>query len=150
LATIGTEAGRGKIIATDIWPDCLKISAEGEIPEAGLLIPDSLTATHGGSIATVDGDCRFWLGALQRAMLTGATVRSSTTASAITARTNLTTLRQTGVAIPASWYDATNPLTGLTAADLAKIRVTQEIYLIEYEILIDPETQTVGLNIATS
>lgn len=151
LATIGTEAGMGAVYLSDIWPYCEKVSAEGEIDGAGILIPDSWIAGYGGgNIAAVDEDCRGWIGALMRGLLANLSVRSSTTATAIITRTNPNGIRMTGFAIPASWYDATNPLTGITSADLGHVRIVQESYLVEYEMAVNPESQTLEINVATN
>jgi hypothetical protein len=150
LPITGSESGKGKVALEDIWPDAEIVTAEGSISGPGVLLADSLLTTYGASelTATTD-DARDWIGALFAVIIANATVRTSTVASAITTRTNPLTIRGTGVTIPASWFDATNPVTGILAADVLHLRVFQETYSVEYELQTNPETQTVEIRVAT-
>ncbi|QHV00008.1 hypothetical protein [Synechocystis sp. CACIAM 05] len=151
LATIGSEAGIGAVYLADIWPDCEKVAAEGAISGAGFLIPDSWIENYGATaIASVETDARRWIGALMAGIISSISPRTTTLSTAIITRTNPATLRMTGFAIPAGWYDATNPITGIASTDISKLRVVQETYLIEYEMAVNPDTQTLEVNIATS
>jgi len=149
--SIGAEAGKGKVTLADIWPDAEIILPEGAISGPGVLLADSLLTTYGASELTVTtDDARDWIGALFAAMVANATVRTATVASGITTRTNPLTIRGTGATIPASWFDATNPVTGILAADVPHLRVFQETYSIEYELETNPDTQTLEIRVATT
>jgi hypothetical protein len=151
LPTIGSEAGIGAIYLEDIWAGAAIIANEGAIPGAGLLIPAALVAVLGGiNPGAIDTDCRGWIAALVGAISAGVSVRSATVASAIVTRTNPTSSRFAGVAIPPAWYDAVNPITGIVGADLGFLRVVQEAILVEYELLSDPDSQTLELSVRIS
>jgi hypothetical protein len=151
LPTIGTEAGRGSVQIADVFPSAEIVAQSGAISGAGVVVPDTLITPYGGQAkATTEEDSRDWIGAIMAAIASGVTVRSSTVASAISSRTLPAGIRPTGVAIPPTWYDATNPITGISSASLPYVRVIQETITIEYEILIDPENQTVSLSNRTS
>jgi hypothetical protein len=151
LPTIGLAAGIGAFYLEDIWPGAAIIANQGAISGAGLLIPDSLISQLGGvTPGAIDVDCRDWIAALFGGMVKNATLRTASVPSAIVTRTNPTTNRLTGVAIPPAWYDAVDPVTGIVGADLGYLRVVQETLLIEYEIVSDPDTQTLALSIRTS
>lgn len=151
LPSIGSEAGIGALYLEDIWSGAAIVANQGAISGAGLLIPDSLISQLGGvTPGTVDVDCRDWIAALFGAMVANATVRTASVASAIVTRTNPTTSRLAGVVIPPAWYDAVNPITGIVGANLRFLRVVQETLLIEYEVVSDPDNQTLTLSVRTS
>jgi hypothetical protein len=151
LATIGTETGLGSVAIADIFPDAEIVAESGAVAGAGIVVPDSVVANYGAaSKASIEDDARDWIGGLLAALAGGLTVRSTTVASALTSRTALASLRSTGVAIPPTWYDATNPITGIAAADLNWIRVIQDAITIEYELAIDSETQSLSLSVRTA
>lgn len=149
--SIGAEAGKGKVSLEDIWPDAEIVLPEGDISGPGVLLADSLLTTYGASELTVTtDDARDWIGALFAAMVANATVRTSTVAAGITARTNPLTIRGTGATIPASWFDPTNPVAGILSADVPHLRVFQETYSLEYELQTNPDAQTVEIRVATT
>lgn len=151
LPTFGSEAGRGKIQADDVFPSAAVATQGGNIPGSGIVVPHSLVSDYGGgSLGSVTADARAWIGALQMAIAAGVTVRSATVESAITSRTLISGIRSTGVSIPAAWYDAANPLTNISAADLPWLRVIQDQVTIEYEMAIDADTQTLSLSVRTA
>lgn len=148
LPTIGSESGIGAIYLEDIWGAAAIITTEGAIPGAGLVVPETLIAQFGGvTPGAVDTDCRGWIAALFSAMTAGVSVRSATVSSAIVSKTNPATSRLTGVAIPPAWYDAVNPVTGIAGTDLGFLRVVQEAILIEYELISDPDAQTLEMSV---
>lgn len=152
LPTIGASAGEGGVSLSDVWVGAEIIAQNGEISEPGIVIRDSVVfIKFGGEKPLLNtDDARGWLGAFWQALISSINVRSSTIASAITTLTNPSTIRGLGIAIPATWYDATNPVTGILAENLPNIRVFQESFSIEYEMLVDPSSQTLEVNIATT
>jgi hypothetical protein len=151
IAVTGTEAGMGSLTIEDIFPGAAIVSQGGAITGAGIVVPSSLVSDYGAStINNIDDDARAWVGALLPAIAAGVTVRSATVESAITSRTLISGIRSTGVSIPAAWYDAANPLTNISAADLPWLRVIQDQVTIEYEMAIDADTQTLSLSVRTA
>lgn len=151
LPLAGNFAGQGKLLLTDCWPNCQFLNTGEANPGAGLIIPNGWIGNYGGDIpATVDDDAREWFGALILALAATLTTRTTTVNSAVTFTQNLANNRVTGALIPITWYDDTNPVAQLTAADLPFIRLTQERIRIDYELITDPINQTFDVNIATS
>lgn len=151
LPNTGSYAGQGGLTIADIWPGAAKVAAAGETGEAGVLIPDSWVSGYGGAIpSTVDSDSRSWVAAFINAVDHTIAVRSTTVASSITRKTDPNTIRPLGVAIPADFYDATNPTSGIAAADLPYLRLVQESITIDYELLTDSDAQTFEVNVATA
>lgn len=151
LPTIGTEAGKGAVSAEDIWPNCALSVADGSISGAGIVVKNSSLADYGGlALTTTADDARQTLAALFAGIIATCTLRTSTVASAITTKTNPLTTRGTGVTIPAAWYDPTNPVTGLTQADIPMVRIFQDSYSLTYELETNPDQQTVEIRVATS
>ena len=151
LPTTGSYAGEGGMSLTDIWPGATKLGAGATTGGAGVLIPNDWIASYGGTApATVGADARDWIGAFITAVNHTLAVRTSTVASSIIRKQTPGTVRVTGIAIPAEFYDETNPITNLTPADLPYLRLTQETVTIEYEILTDPATQTLEVRVASA
>lgn len=151
LAISGSEAGMGTVTIEDIFPSGEIVAQGGSIPGAGVVVPNSLIADYGAGILNNAGsDARSWVGAIMSAMAAVATVRSTTVESAVTSRTLVSAIRSTGVAIPANWYDPSNPLTNISVSDLGWLRVIQDQVTIEYELTIDPDNQTVSLSVRTA
>lgn len=151
LPSTGSYMGQGGLTLEDIWPNAEKIAATASTGGSGVVIPDAWITGYGGAIpVTTDSDGRLWVAAFITAINHTIAVRNATVASAITRKTDPNTIRLTGATIPAEFYDAANPTTGLSAADLPYVRLTQEAITIEYEVLVDPILQTLEIRVATT
>jgi hypothetical protein len=149
LPTIGASAGEGGVSLSDVWVGAEIIALDGGIPTPGIVIRDSVVSTKFGGIkpSLNTDDARGWLGAFWQALVSSISVRSTAISSAITSTTNFQTTRGTGIAIPATWYDPVNPVTGVLAENLPNLRVFQESYSVEYEMVVNPANQTLEIYI---
>jgi hypothetical protein len=151
LPTIGTEAGAGDCAIAYLFSGAQIKAQNAAIPGAGIVIPHALVADYGATSPTNTGnDARDWIGALLIAMAANTTLRSATVPSAITSRVSPATLRSVGIAIPPTWYDANNPITGISPEDLPYSRIIQDTITIEYELMSDADAQTFSLSIRTT
>ena len=150
LPTTGTYQGQGGLTLTDIWPGAAYLETGDSSGGAGVLIPDAWLADYGATGGDPALDSRGWVAAFLVALNHTVAVRSPSVASAITRKTDPTTIRLLGLTIPAEWVDATNPTTGIAPADLPYLRLVQEAVAIEYEILTTPDTQTYEVRVATT
>jgi hypothetical protein len=148
LPISGENQGRGGLTLADCWQDCEKLGEEDATPGAGLLIPDSWIAAYGGWIpGTVDLDARSYFAGLMIALCDSLPVRTGAIASAITRKTNTSTVRVTGLSIPTEYYQAENPTSGVLSTDLPFLRLMRETFSIEWEIQTDPIAQTFEINV---
>lgn len=149
--TIGSYSGQGGKTLDDIWDGASLVTAGQNPGDAGVLIPNSWITGWGGDIPSfVDTDSRSWLAAFILAINHTIAVRSTTVASAIIRKTNPAAIRPTGPAIPAEFYDPTNPTSGIIPDDLPYLRFIQEAIVIEYEVESDPSDQTFEVLIRTA
>ena len=150
LPSIGINAGLGGMALETIFPGCQKTTNEGAIPGAGIVISAADIAIYGGAHpSSVSSDARDWIAGLFGLLVTNAALRTTSTASAITAKTNPLTTRVTGLQIPSVWYDATAPISGLLATDIPHLRIIQDAFTITYEYENDPLAQTFEVRVAT-
>lgn len=139
----------GKASISDIFPNASLVINEGAIPGAGILFPHSLANTYGAvTPSSVSVDSRDWIFSIMHSAIAESTLRTSSVASAITNRTNLLKNRVAGLAIPTAYYDASNPTSGILAADTPHLRLIQETLSIEYEVESDPSDQTQEIRVA--
>jgi hypothetical protein len=151
LPTIGSNSGVGKVAIETVFPNATLVTANGAIPGEGMLFTHTMANKYGAvTPANKSNDARDWIYSIFLAAIAESTLRTSTTASAITNRTNLLTNRVTGATIPAAWYDATNPTSGILSADIPTLRIIQDALSLEYEVETNPETQTVEVKVATA
>lgn len=121
VASTGNFAGQGDFSLIDLFDNADKFNAGDTIPAAGMLIESAPLAVYGAlSHAAIDleGDCRGLIYSIVRSLALDTDSypsRSATVASAITARNGGTSSQ---VAAVAALVDATNPTSGLTAAEL--------------------------------
>ncbi|MBE9239676.1 hypothetical protein [Synechocystis salina] len=149
--TFGSNLGVGKITFEDIWPASSLVASEGAVANPGVIIPNSVITSYGGTVpSTVSDDAREWVAALIVFLIHRIGIRTASTASAITRRTDPLAVRPTGLSVPQEYYDAGNPTAGITSSDLPFLRLIRETYSIEYEVLVNPDTQTFEVNIATT
>lgn len=141
----------GKASIADIFPNASLVDTDGAISGAGILFSHSLANTYGAvTPSSVTADSRDWIFSIMHAAIAESTLRTSSVASAITNRTNLLNNRVAGLAIPTAYYDATNPTSGILAANTPHLRLIQETLSIEYEVESFPldQTQEVRVTIA--
>jgi hypothetical protein len=143
------NSGVGKVTIADIFPNAILIENEGAIQGEGLAFSHSTANNYGAITPTaLNTDARDWIYSLFLAMCATATVRSTGVESAIFSAPNFLTIRNSGIFIPAAWYDATAPLTGLTSSQLPITRVNPDILNITYEVVENPQLQTSEVRIA--
>jgi len=152
LATTGTNTDVGKFGLFDLFPSATKITAEDPTPGAGVLIPSADIAAYGAPVhasVTIGAgeDNRDYLAALVNYLAAELTLRSGVDASAVT---NKSRGSATGLTPPADWTDATNPTTGLDAADLPKYSFFNVAYGFTFQLLLDQSTQTFDVNHVTT
>lgn len=137
----------GAASVADIFPNAVIVDAMAAIPGEGLLIPSSVTNKYGSyPPVTLSEDHRDWIYALFLAMVAESTLRSGSVQSAITNRSNLLTIRTTGLLIPAAYY-GTEPTTGVTSEALPYSRIFTDTLNLEYECEMNPSTQTLDVKI---
>ncbi len=139
----------GKASIADIFPNASLVTDGGAISGAGILFPHSLANTYGAvTPSSVSVDSRDWIFAIMHAAIVESTLRTSSVASAITNRTNLLNNRVAGLAIPTTYYDASNPTSGILAANTPHLRLIQETLSLEYEVESFPLDQTQEIRVA--
>jgi hypothetical protein len=150
LPTSGSYSGQGSLTIEDVFPNAAIIAQSGAASGAGVIVPHAWITSYGGTIpATVGSDGRSWFGAFVVALNHGAILRTTTVSSAITRKTDPLAIRLTGATIPAEYYDATNPKSAILPADLPFLRLIQESITVDYEMLVNPTTQTLEVNVKT-
>lgn len=150
LPTIGNQVGVGDVALDDIFPNAVKVAAAGATVGEGILIPTSLLQVFGSpSHASLNlaNDCRAYIGALIRYIVSAIPVRSASVASAITAKTILGT---TGVTLPAVATDATNPTTGVDSDDLNKLDFFSRTFNMTIQRIENESTQSYDVNVVTA
>lgn len=152
IPTTGANLDVGKFGIIDLFPNAAKLAAAANTTGAGVLIPTSELEGYGSpaqaTIAIAVGeDNRDWVSALVHYLATMTTLRSGVDASAVTARSRGSA---TGITPPANWTDATNPVTGIAAADLPKFSFFSTAYAMTFQLLLDQTTQTFDVNNVTT
>jgi hypothetical protein len=115
--TIGSFATTSIVAFTDIFPNAVKIAAGGAVSGEGVLIPNTEVDRHGGpTYATLDlaADCRDYIAGIFNFIGGEIEIRDATIATAVT---SVTQIQDTTFTLPDAAFDATNPTTGLLAAD---------------------------------
>jgi hypothetical protein len=147
VPTTGTQDGVGAIALADLFPTAAAVAAAGATT-AGIVIPNDELAGYGAPLAaSIPADARGYLSSLYHYIVGEADVRSADTASAITAKTRGAA---TGFTPPPAWTQATNPVSGIAAADLIKRSFFRTTLSITVQLLLDQETQTFDVNSVTS
>lgn len=147
--TIGDQVGVGDVIFTDLFPNAVKVSASGAVGGEGVVIPTILLEDFGSpSQASLDlaNDNRDYVMALIRYIVSEASLRDATNASAITTKS---VGGVTGLTLPAVAYDATNPTTGILEAQLNKIDTYSKSFSITIQRVENETTQTFDVNVVT-
>ena len=145
LPTIGTNSGEGGVAFTDIFPNAVKVASAADYPAfGGVGIPTAdLVPFFGTSYATTTlaNDSRHTLMALVAYLIEGMSVRSVGTASALISKSRSAPVN---FVVPASYTDATNPLSDITTAMLPKIACSTITYAgtVQYNLLTASNTLT--------
>jgi len=151
IPTAGTYNGVGALSCQDVWPDSELIVLGGGCPGEGVVIYHSLATEYGGTIpASETADARDWIFGAALGIVAGATLRSSTVASAVRTATSFSRQRLTGATFPDTYAAAANPLTDLSASDLPHLRLIQEAVSLEMELEVNTQTQTLEVRVATA
>lgn len=152
IPTTGANLDVGKFGIVDLFPNAAKVAAAANTSGAGIVIPSAELEAYGApahaavTIAAAE-DNRDWLAALVNYLAVMTTVRSAVDASAVTARSRGSA---TGITPPANFTDATNPTTGLTAADLPSYSFFTVAYAMTFQLLLDQPNQTFDVNNVTT
>ena len=147
LPGTGTYSGIGAIKLDSVFPNAAVIAAEGAISGEGLLIPNSMIL--GGADAALNADKRDYLEGLLTAIAAGGvTLRSISTASAVTTLSNPS--NYSAFTLAAAATDATNPTTGLTSSDIGKIATVQKTVSYTVQLIMNDSTGTFDVNSVVS
>lgn len=152
IPTTGANLDVGKFGIVDLFPNAAKVAAAANTTGAGVLIPTTELEAYGspaqaGITVGAGEDNRDWVSALIHYLATQTTLRSGVDASAVTARSRGSA---TGITPPAIWTDATNPVTGLAAADLPMFSFFSTAYAMTFQLLLDQPNQTFDVNNVTT
>ncbi len=149
IPTTGSNNGIGKFAIADVFTNAELVAADGAISGEGLLIPHTDLTEFGQNSAVTaiaaGQDNREWFAALYRWLSVYAAVRATGTTSAITAKSLGGTV---GVTLGADATDATNPTTGILAADLPKADINSRQISFTVDFLLNQTTQTFDVNVA--
>lgn len=153
VPTGGVYSGIGEVSLRDIFPGCFKVTSLDNSADAsgigaagaGVLIStDDLSQygffndVEGSNISTLNitGDNRYAIASIMQCICDGnINVRSTSTASGITA---VSITPATSVVIPLTYYNNSNPLTGILNADLDHLSITRRAYSITFELNLEP------------
>ncbi len=148
----GANSGLGSFSVSDVYPGAVKVASGGAVSGAGVVIQTAgLTPygslTHAGLTISGSSDNRDWFAAFLDHCAVDAAVRSTTVASAITAA-SVSAIGAT--TIPAAYYQATDPLSGIAAADVPKRGLITRTLSYTLQLLLNQSTQTFDVNVVTA
>jgi hypothetical protein len=147
----GDNADVGKFGLVDIFANATKIAAAANTTGAGIVITGADVEAYGAAYADLTigagEDNRDWIAALLNHMAVDATLRTASVASAITTASRGTPV---GVAPAPALTAASNPTSGLAAADLPKVILSSITYGLTVQLSLDQATQSFDVNHATT
>jgi len=147
----GSYADLGGLSLAGVFPDCELVTLGAGCPGEGVVIYHTVATNNGGTVPASElEDARGWLMGALLGLAAGVTLRSATVASAVRSATNLLRQRITGVTFPDTYASASNPLTGISVADIPHLRLLQEPIALEIELEINSQTQTLDVKVATN
>jgi len=151
VPTTGTESGKGDFAIADIFPNAVKLAAGDAITGEGVVIPTADlvpygSPTHASVNPAVGQDNRGWFAGLY-GFLSQLGIRTTSVASAITAASRGAT---TAVTLPTAATDATNPTTGILAADLPKRSFFSHTYSLTLQLALNQTSQAFDVNVVTA
>lgn len=128
----------GKITLQQMFSEASIVAAEAAIPEPGILVPNTLITSFGGSVPanTNPADCRSWLDALWSSMVNQL--------EANTALISQSRGSATGFAPPTNFTGA-GAITGLQSADLPFRSFFSVTYTMTLQLLLNQSNQTFDL-----
>lgn len=152
VPTAGTSQDIGKFAIADVFPTAVKVAAAASTGGAGILIPSADLAAYGApahaSVNPATGqDNRDWFAALFNYLAIDAPLRTADTASALTARTRGSAAAFT---LPATYTQATNPISGILTDDLGQLSFFSQSYSFTIQLSLNQGTQTFDVNHATT
>lgn len=148
VPTAGTNLDVGKFAIADVFPSATKVAAAGATGGAGVLIPSADLEAYGApahaAVNPAAGqDNRNWFAALMNHLAVDAPIRTAEVASALTVRTRANAAALT---LPAAYTQATNPTSGIDAADLGHLSFFSQSYSFTLQLSLDQESQTFDVN----
>ncbi|MDS3861029.1 hypothetical protein RIF25_09430 [Thermosynechococcaceae cyanobacterium BACA0444] len=146
----GSNAGLGGLPITSVFPSAAKIAASGSVSGAGILIPTSELTPYGSpdqAAINAGADSRSWFSALMLYLTDQASARTASVASAIVSRSIGSA---TGTSFPASWIQATNPVSGVLLADVPKRSLITRTFSVTIQLLLDQATQEFDVRSVTA
>lgn len=146
---IGANADTGKIAVANVFANAQILAAEAEVPAEGVVIPFADLDSYGAPAAIADisdgQDNRSWFAGLMLWLQDTIAVRATGVVSGVTAK-SLGAVA--GVTLAAAATDATNPTTGIAAADLNKISVFSRQVSLTLNYILNEGTQLFDVNVA--
>ena len=92
----------------------------------------------------ISGDCRYAIAAILASFIDGGVnIRTTTTPSGVI---SLSTSPAITIDIPANYYTASNPISGINSADLDHLSIIRRTYSIAFELLLLPEYLEVNVS----
>lgn len=164
IPTFGVYTGIGEVSLRNIFPNCFVVDSTDNTADAsgigaagaGVLISTDDLAVYGffndvedSDITTINltSDNRYAIASIYQCVCDGnINIRSSSTASGVT---SISVSTATAVTIPATYYSNTNPLSGISSANLDHLSLTRRSYSITFELLLNPEVLEIN-NVTTS
>jgi len=146
----GANLGAGGLAVTDVFPGAVKVAAAAAAPAAGIVISTDQLAEYGPVVhasLNLASDSRALWAALADTLGAALALRTGETASAIVARTLGSVGSQT---IPAAWTAATDPLSGLAAADLPSLGLITRSVSVSIQLELNQTTQTFDVRAVTN
>ena len=149
----GANSGVGDFAFVDLFPNAVKVAAAGAVSDAGVVISTADLVPYGSPAhasldITAGQDNRFYLAALINWLVDGGlSVRSASTASAIATVSRGT---PANAILAAEATAATDPTTGIDAADLSKLFITSITYSLTIQTIDDIDSETFDVNVVTA
>lgn len=141
VPTTGANTGVGGVNLTTIFAGAVKVAAGGAVAGAGVVIPSAnLDAYSPISHADINpaADSREWLMGQLDALASNITRRAAGVASAVV---TATTGSLGSAAIPAAYYAATDPTSGIASADLPKLGLITRSNAWSIQVTLNQSTQ---------
>jgi len=164
VPTFGVYTGIGEASLRDVFPNCFVVSSTDNTADAsgigaagaGVLISTDDLATYGffndvedSDISTINisADNRYSIASFFQCICDGnVNIRSSSIASGIT---SISVSTASAVNIPVTYYSNTNPLSGISSANLDHLSLTRRSYSITFELSLEPSVLEIN-NVTTT
>ena len=151
----GANSGVGAISVVDVFPNASKVASAGNIANPSLAFDFADLAalesgvSYAGTTVSAGQDHRLLLMAIYKYLATGLSVRDASTASAYIA---LSKSAFSISGIPATWYSATDPLSDISASDIAdqNLALLSQTTTITLQTTEDESTDTFDVRVVTA